>query len=365
MDPARCLDDSCVDEVAHVVALMPAFNFVAIESGLEDDPKLLSMAKVLGVKREAAFWYVYRWRVLIVQQGMYLTGSLPKKYTAQDLASFVDFRGAPRRLIDAMKEAGFLSYRKGCGFFYPAWKDTVTGDFAADKERRRIGKAKKRADLKDGPPIVPGQAPDVPETSRDASPDQPGTSHGHPEERNERSEVGGPPGPPRAGGSSIADERWEWLLQNAPTPQNPDRSKKYLAVMSDIEWAVVRRAYGRLQESRSSMSRKEIRDLRVLSWATDKFLQEQAYLRFRVVDRPKRKAPEGERPVFVVTPADELKQRLAASDDFVLEFLGDPEQSDLAKEDAKRRWKAVPENADRCPPWVDDDVAASRPGGSP
>lgn len=73
---------------------MRAFNYVAIESGLEDDPKLLSMTRTLGVKREAAFWYVYQWRVLVVQQGMPLTGALPKRYSAQDIASFVEFRGA-------------------------------------------------------------------------------------------------------------------------------------------------------------------------------------------------------------------------------------------------------------------------------
>jgi hypothetical protein len=340
---------------------MPALNFVAIESGLEDDPKLLSLAKVLGVRREVAFWYVYRWRVLIVQQGMHLTGSLPKKYTAQDIAAFVEFRGVPHRLINAMKTAGFLGCKSG-GFFYPGWKDTVTGDFAADREDDRLRKRREREERRGRPPVVLDRAPDVPGTSTDASLDRARMSDGNPEERNETSEVGSPPGPPRSGGSSLADERWEWLFLNAPTPQNPAHCKKLLAAMPESEWALVVRAYGRGLEGSSSLSKKERRDLRVLNWATDKFLREQAYLRFAVIDRPRKRPPPALDPSTHVTAADQLKQRLASSDDFVMELLRDPEQSDRAKAEAKRRWWAVPENADRSAPWEKHGNRASQNG---
>jgi hypothetical protein len=288
---------------------------------------------------------------------MHLTGSLPKKYTAQDLASFVDFRGTPRRLINAMNEAGFLSYKKGRGFYYPEWKDTVTGDFAAQKEDQRLRKVKERAERKKGPPLVSGQAPDVLGTSRDASLDQPRASDGHPEERNQGSISDRPPEPPHAGGD-LADARWEWLSQHAPTPQNRDGCKKLLAVMSESDWVLVTRAYSLAFEG-ASISPK---DLRVLKWPTDRFLRQQAYLRFGVSDRPRRRARSGSLAAPPLSPADELKQRLLHIDSFVTDLLGDPDQSESAKADAKRRWEESPENADRTPPWSAPRVNASLNG---
>lgn len=181
---------------------MPAFHWVAIESGLEDDPKLLSFARSLRVKRETAFWYVYRWRVLVVQQGEHLTGSLPKKYSAQDIASFIDFPGEPRRLVAAMKKAGFLAYKKGRGFFYPGWTDTVTGEYAARREDDRARKLKEREARRLRALPVQAAVVDVLGWSVDASADRPRTSSGHPEESNEGRTPDRPPDSPPAGGPS-------------------------------------------------------------------------------------------------------------------------------------------------------------------
>jgi hypothetical protein len=187
-----CLDDSPRD-ANQLEDLVPAFNWVAIETGLEDDPKLLSFARALKVKRETAFWYVYRWRVLVVLQGTHLTGAMPKKYTAQDIASFVEFRGDACRLVNAMKTAGFIGYKKGRGFFYPGWTDTVTGEYAARREDDRVRKVREREERRMRPLIVQARALDMPGPSVDASLDRPRTSNGNPESD-------APPVPPLSGG---------------------------------------------------------------------------------------------------------------------------------------------------------------------
>lgn len=145
-------------------------------------------------------------------------------------------------------------------------------------------------------------------------------------------------------------------MEHAPTPQNPDRCKRLLAAISDEDWALVVRAYGRLQEPRSLLSQKEKRDLRALNWATDKFLTEHAYLRFRIFERPKIRAPRPQGPSPILGAEEELKRRLIGSDEFVMELLRDPDQPRKAREAAMQRWAAVPENASRTPPWE-----ASRP----
>lgn len=358
-----CVDDFHRDGGSLEAVLMPAFHWVAIESGLEDDPKLLSFARSLRIKRETAFWYLYRWRVLVVQQGEHLTGSLPKKYSAQDIASFVDFPGEPRRLVSAMKMAGFLGYKKGRGFFYPGWTGTVTGEFAARRVGDRARKLREREERRLLQRPVQAPVVDVIGWSVDVPGDRPRTAPGHPEGSNEES-PDRPPDSPPAGGALLADERWGWLMKHAPTPQNPDRCKRLLVAMSEDEWAMVVRAYGRLQQPRSLLSQKEKRDLRVLNWATDKFLTEHAYLRFRIFERPKISPPRSPGASPMVRMADDLKQRLAASDDFALEFLRDPDQTDQAKADAKRRWAAVPENANRTPPWEAAGRAPSQNGAS-
>src|SRR4051812_36853863 len=99
---------------------MPALNFVAADDGLEEDPKLRTLAKILKERRSTAFWWVMRWQRLILQKGNHLSGALPKTYTAHDIATFLDFNGPPHRLIDAMKRQGYLSFKKGRGFCYPA-----------------------------------------------------------------------------------------------------------------------------------------------------------------------------------------------------------------------------------------------------
>jgi len=87
---------------------MAALNFVAAEDGLEEDPKLLGLARILKVPRGMAFWYVLRWQRLILRRGNHMLGSLPKNFRAEDVAGFLEFRGNPRRLIDAMKKQGLV-----------------------------------------------------------------------------------------------------------------------------------------------------------------------------------------------------------------------------------------------------------------
>jgi hypothetical protein len=236
-------------------------------------------------------------------------------------------------LIDAMKETGFLAFKRGRGFFYPGWKETITGLYAARREGDRVRKDRERRERQTGVATVHAHAQDVRGRGVDASADSPRTSLGNPGERKEQS-LSEPPDPPPAGGDSVADARWDWINQKAPTPQGRDSCRRILAIMSDADWALVQRAYGLLHDPAVSLSR---RDRRVLQSPTDVFLRKQAFLRFRPIERPSRTSRRPPTLVRDTTPVDEFKRRLAARDEFVMALVRDPDESETAKAEAKRR----------------------------
>jgi hypothetical protein len=176
---------------------MAALNFVAIEDGLEDDPKLHSLARILRVPRSIALWFVFRLRRFVLQQGDHITGSLPKRFNARDVASVLCFDGDPRRLVAALKKQGYLGCRKGRGFYYPGWTDTITGQYACRREedRQRHGRLRReRAALSNQPPaVVRGQ-------SADASAECLQTSKERLGESKVASNQSRPPDPPPCGG---------------------------------------------------------------------------------------------------------------------------------------------------------------------
>ena len=194
-----------------------ALNFVAIDDGLEDDPKLLTLARILKVPRPMAFWFVFRWLRLILQKGNHISGSLPKSYTGADVATFLEFKGDPRRLIDAMKRQGYVSFKKGRGFFYPGWKEGTTGHYAFKRAEDRIRKEEERRSRRE---TVVRPSADVLGSSSNRPQDSPRTINGQSTGRNEGSSSDLPPLAPPAGGDSVADARWDWLFEHAPTPQN-------------------------------------------------------------------------------------------------------------------------------------------------
>jgi hypothetical protein len=323
---------------------MSALNFVAIEDGLEDDPKLLGLGKLLRVDRPHAVWYVLRLRRLILRSGDHIHGSLPKNITADDIASFLEFEGNSRRLVDALKRQGYLGYKKGRGFHYPAWKDTTTGRYVCRREEDRRWHERDRQEKRS----MLRPSGDVRRESSEPSSDGLPTSERIRIASNETSGAERPPEPPPAGGGSSADERWAWLEKNAPTPQDREVCKRILTAMSPEDWALVQRAYGAAASPGASISK---RNRRVLSWPTDQFLRKQAYLRFVSVGRPARTAPNrASRPEPVET-FDGLEQRLQGADKFLREMLQDPEVPENKKTEARSRWRADPQNAGRLPPW--------------
>jgi hypothetical protein len=318
-----------------------ALNFVAAEDGLEDGPKLLALARELKVSRAEAVFYVLRLRRLVLHEGNHLTGALAKNYTAADLAAFLECRCKPSRLVEVLKRACFLGWRKGRGFFYPDWKHTITGQYAHERESDRLWHAQKRKENRDGRQT----SPDVARPSDDASADSRPTSNRILEEGRKEGE-NRPPGPPRPGGASErASARWEWLAEHAPSPQNRSVCEAILRVMPDEEWALVQRAYDATLRTGPpiALSRKT---LATLDWGTDRFLRQQAYFRFRARSKP---AKNGQ-PKPIDAAAD-LLARQQASDRYVTELLADPAASAAQRETARRAWLASPVNGGRQPPW--------------
>jgi hypothetical protein len=325
---------------------MPALNFVAAEDGLEDDPKLLGLARLLKVPRAIAFYYVMRWQRLILHRGNHSLGSLPKSYTADDIAGFLGHKGDPNRLTLAMKKQGYLSYKKGRGYFYPAWKDTTTGRYACKRERDRLWHERQRTGARSA---VERPSADVDRPSSDASAERLTTSERHQTGRNEESRSGLPPNPPPAGGASVADARWRWLEENAPTPQGREVCKKILERMTEEDWALVQRGYRALGQAGASISKK---NRRALLWPTDQFLRKEAYLRFLPLARPTKTPSKPSASQLESDPTADIEGRLHGGDRFVTELLSDPDQPEEKKNAARNRWLADPANKDRRPPWV-------------
>ena len=326
-----------------------ALNFVAAEDGLEDDPKVLAFARHLKTSRALAFWFVMRWRRLIVHVGNVLTGALPKSYTVDDVAAFLEWTGKPAALFSAMKLAGFATWKRGRGLVYPGWPATVTGHYASIRERERRRKDENRKNRgADSPRTGGGQL-------AGGGADSPRTGGGDLTLRNEVS-AERPPDPPPAGGAFLAEERWRWLLENAPTPQDPAASMKILATMSADDWTACQGAYLSLKSAVGTPSRKNVR---VLQWPTDLFLKKHAYLRFRERKRPsiKREAP----PKPAENPAEALERRLAASDSFLEALFADPDVGEDKKSAARAEWLADAANNGRRPPWVPAEAGEPPP----
>ncbi len=318
---------------------MAALNFVAAEDGLEDDPKLKTLARLLKVARPLAFWFVMRLRRLILTTGNHLSGFLPKNYGSNDIAAYLEFEGAAQRLIDAMKKQGYLGYKKGRGFFYPGWSDLTTGRYACRRERDRQSKVESRksessAWLAVSKFLIP---------AADASSDRRATSSPDPTGRKKESNPELPPDPPPTGGACLADARWDWVQEHAPTPQNSRVCKAILGAMSVETWDAVQRAYSLIGQPGASISKK---NSRVLNWPTDQFLRKEAYLRFLP-----RKRPTRTKPVTAMDTLAELERRQADGDAFLMDFLRDPDQPDAKKQQRRERWLADPVNQDRKRPW--------------
>lgn len=176
-----------------------SLNFVAAEDGLEDGPKFLKLARLLKVPRGMAFWCLLRLRRLLVNEGNLFSGALPQNYDSMDLAAFLEWRGKPGTLIAALKETGFLGFRRGVGFFLPGWALTVTGSYAIDRENRRTADRDRKREARGG---------GLGEQIGNVSSGRPADTRGRPAESVENLEIkegrtsdGTPPTPPLRGGT--------------------------------------------------------------------------------------------------------------------------------------------------------------------
>jgi hypothetical protein len=283
-----------------------------------------------------------RLRRLVLMTGNHLSGFLPKNYGSNDIAAYLEFEGSAQRLIDALKKQGYLGYKKGRGFFYPRWSELTTGRYACRRERDRLSKEQKR---RSGKSDDRGPLADFRPASADASTNGRTTSSEDPTGRNEGSNPELPPDPPPAGGALVADARWDWVQEHAPTAQNSRACKAILGSMSVETWGLVQRAYTLIEQPDASISKK---NRRVLYWPTDQFLRREAYLRFLPRKRPTRTAAK---PVSPVDALAEIERRLVGSDKFLMDALCDPDESDAKKQERRERWLADPANKDRPRPW--------------
>jgi hypothetical protein len=313
---------------------MAALNFVASEDGLEESPKLLGLARALRVPRRDAFWFVIRLRRLVLQHGNHITGILPKQFTDDDIAGFLEFEGKAKLLTNQLKVQGFIGRRKGRQFYYPDWVNTVTGQYAARRESDRLWHEQQRRTR---------QSADVARPSADASSDGLSTSDDNQTGRKEGRTAGLPPVPPPAGGATLGAERWGWLLENAPTPQNREVCVGYLQGLSPDDWTLVQYAYTTRKQADRNISRK---NARTLEWATDIWLRKQAYLRFRGYwlasqnASTKAKAEPGTKPTK--KSAEEEKAELKAKSlTYLLALLADPNASESKKDKAKADWSTT------------------------
>ena len=135
------------------------------------------------------------------------------------------------------------------------------------------------------------------------------------------------------------------MLEHAPTAQNSRVCKRFLELLSPEGWDLVQRAYNLLSQTGASISKK---NLRVLHWPTDQFLRKEAYLRFVPRKRPTRTTTT---PVPAIDELAEVERRQVAGDEFLMEFLRDPDQSEAKKQQRRERWLADPANKDRRRPW--------------
>jgi hypothetical protein len=327
-----------------------SLNFVAAEDGLEEDPQLLGVARALKVPRSEAYWFVMRLRRFVLNYGNHLTGAIAKKYGSEDIAAYLDWRGRADKLVDALRHAGYLGFKKGRGFFYPGWDQTITGYYAHRREAdRRWHEADRKKRRNDGRANIDGASADA---SADGRSDIFTKTDSKEERKGEPAAPVPSPEPPPGGGDRGADARWAWLLENAPTPQNRERCVQMLGRLSDDDWALVQRAYGLARQSDAPIS---VKNKKVLLWPTDRFLSQQAFFRFRPPTTSKQKRPNGAPSAAAREALDEAAEKAAQAERqrrFLLELLADPDVDEREKERHRRAWLADPDHAGQTPPWV-------------
>lgn len=198
-------------------------QFVAIEVNLRGDPvKVGRLCRRLKVSRNEAVGIIAAWREIVLTKGT-ATG-LVKDFPAADIADVCDWRGPPRKLVQALADAKELVNRRGGAYAHPYWEDTPTGWYAArraaDRERKRI------------PPNGNGHGDSAEPPRNGHAGSAPAPSGSGQEER----PSGAPQGAPQGGAADRAS-RWEWFEASFPIGiEDPAACTAILGDLSPDDW---------------------------------------------------------------------------------------------------------------------------------
>jgi hypothetical protein len=330
---------------------MAALNFVAVEDGLEESPKIGTLSRMLRVKKSDAVWFVIRLRRMVLNHGNHITGSIPRQFTDEDIASFLDFDGRAKALIVQLKRQGYLVRKAGRGYFYPDWENTITGRYASQRERDRLWHERDRKNRRSN---------DVGRQSNDTSADSRTTSSDIQTGRKEGRKSADTPLSAPQGGPSQGASRWDWLMENAPTPQNRGVCTRFLDAMSAADWELVQFAYTVRQKGASNISQK---NARTLAWPTDVFLRKTAFLRFagylRTFKNASSEAASKAKTEPQTSPEDLVRNAWLFLQDTLSRPKTTAEQAARMKEDFHKQWKCKPWEGEQ--PWEQKAAAKAKP----
>jgi hypothetical protein len=332
--------------------------FVAIPVGQSNDPReVLGLARELKISRATALGYVALWQEMILERGDAMTGTL-KGYSPMHVAEKLGYEGSPKKLLEAMKRAGWVTSHRGT-FKFPGWKQSATGEYAKNRAERREWerwrKAEQRRKQREAELAGDGGQNNV----QDVPGDVPGTTVGRPTpvpwegvHKERKESVGQPPQPPAERGEGRGYARWRWVLENHQRPTNPEPCVKLLDAMPDEDWPLFQWVS---LAPEAGGPRSSSRKKRVLELDSHQILVKRAYLQFRrewdaklrEAERPKGGTSRPAAPK--ADPAAAGAARAASALTFVLAQLAD-ETSEAKKAAIQARFAKL--HPDVPVPWA-------------
>lgn len=312
-------------------------QFVAVRVGRSNDPReVLSLALELKTNRATALGFVVLWEEFLLEVGDSLTGRI-KGYTAAHIAAKLGWEGPPRRLLDALKNAGVLKTQRNV-FFHPYWLQSITGQYARERAelRERWREEKKRQ-------REPDQDPDVRTDSSGHGPDVRGVSV-RKSDIDQLRESGAPaPQPPPQAGGEKGSARWEVVQALHKRPRNSRLCIRILDAMTEADWDQCRWVLEQHAKGGLSHSLKK----RALKLDSHKFLATEAYLEFLPERRKKLRDENQAAQKGNVSP--DVDDKVANSIAFLLSALADAELPEAKKEKLRAQWRHL--NPNTPPPW--------------
>jgi hypothetical protein len=312
--------------------------FVAVRVGRSNDPReVLSLARELKTIPATALGFVVLWEEFLLEVGDAMTGRI-KGYSAEHIAAKLGWVGQPKKLIEALKNAGLLKTQRNV-YFHPYWLQSITGQYARERAelREQWREAKRRQKEKNGDQEFLqdsfGKGEDVhPVSDRKTDINQ------------LRDSAEPSPQPPPGGGGEKGSARWEWVQENHKRPRNSQACIKYLGAMTDENWALCQWVVEQARPGGAlSLSRKK----RALALDSYRFIANEAFLEFLPERRQKLEGQK--RATAAAASVEPTKDKEATSIAFLIEQLNDPDLPDDKKTKLRTRWRD--QNPDASPPW--------------